>query len=363
MVLVPLALYPVIGRWTLLWAPLVLLAVAAVVLRARAHAQVRARTGVSGVRAAEGEPESGSEPSGRGERSAVPAGAGRRIRPVALPSAVEDYDLVFAGVVHWRWNGHVDLSLRNPVAPAVHAVVTRAAELVRGTEPGDHGVAEYDLAARLAVETAVTGAGIVVWAEDVELRLPEEDAERLRSLAGLRKDREVRDAVRAIEAERFGAAPRTAGTGRDASPSEGGVGGAVRDPRGVGDRLVVRDPDGTEGLEGLDDLEDLDDLDDVDPLDDLAGLDGPAPGNDVDGEGFESYWWPAETPGHDAAERDVQVAIIRGLIDSVGEGAGRLEFARAQIDVLERGGFDEVARRIREVVPELADEPPPGTDP
>ncbi|GAB2490369.1 hypothetical protein [Nocardiopsis aegyptia] len=360
-VLVPLALYPLIGRWTLLWAPIVLLAVAAVLLRASAHAQARARSRTSGTHGREqgSEPDGAADPvgpPGSAERPAVPAGAGRRIRPVALPSAVEDYDLVFAAVVHWRWNGHVDLSLRNPVAPAVYAVVTRAAELVRGTEPGDHGPAEYDLAARLAVETAVTGAGIVVWAEEVELRLPEEDAERLRSLAGLRKDREVRDAVRAIEAERFATAPREAGPGRGADPSEGGFhGGAVRrDPHGVGDRLVAREPHGEDGL---------DDLDDLDELDDLAELEGPGPGNDVDGEGFESYWWPAETPGHDAAERDVQVAIIRGLIDSVAEGAERLEFARAQLDVLEQGGFGEVARRIREVVPELSDEPPAGTGP
>ncbi|RKS10286.1 hypothetical protein DFP74_6049 [Nocardiopsis sp. Huas11] len=361
-VITPLVLFPLIGRWTLLWVPLVLMAVTAVLLRTRAHAQARERTAASGASA--GEP--GHEPDGRSasaEHPPVPAGTGRRIRPVALPSAVADYDLVFAGVVHWRWNGHVDLRLRDPVAPAVHAVVTRAAELVSGTEPGDHGLAECDLAARLAVETAVTGAGIVVWAEDVELRLPDEDAERLRSLAGLRKDRDVRDAVRAIEAERFGAAARTPRARRDAvSPArevlEDGV--VVRGPHVVGERLAARGPHDADDLH---DLDDLDELDDLDHLDEAGGLDGPGPGNDVDGEGFESYWWPAETPGHDAAERDVQVAIIRGLIDSVEAGAPRLEFARAQLDVLEQGGFDEVARRIREVVPELSDGSSRGTAP
>ena len=354
-VLVPLVLYPVIGRWTLLWIPFVLLAVAAVLLRARAHARVRARAGASGAHAGETARES-SEPVAHPAGPAGQAGTGRRIRPVALPSAVEDYDLVFSGVVHWRWNGHVDLSLRNPLAPAVYAVVTRAAELARDTEPGDHGLAECELAARLAVETAVTGAGVMVWAEDVELRLPDEDAERLRSLAGLRKDREVRDAVRAIgaeriEAERIGAVGEMSRPGRGAISEDGfeGAAAAPFDPHGVGDRLVARD------------LEEADDLDGLD-LEDIAELDGPGPGNDVDGEGFESYWWPADTPGHDAAERDVQVAIIRGLIDSVDKSAERSEFARAQLDVLERGGFDEVARRIREVVPELSDEPPPGTD-
>ncbi len=347
--LVPLALFPIIGRWTLLWVPLVLLAVSAAVLRARAHAQARARSGAFGTRSGDTAPET-TGPTGP-DRPA--AGAGRRIRPVALPSAVEDYDLVFSGVVHWRWSGHVDLSLRNPLAPAVYAVVTRAAELARATEPADHGLAECELAARLAVETAVTGTGVMVWAQDVELRLPDEDAERLRSLAGLRKDREVRDAVRAVGAERVGAAtgaplPDLGGTSQEAS--DGGAAVSF-DPRAVGGRLVAREPHGA------------DDLDDLDDLDDIAGLDGPGPGNDVDDEGFESYWWPAETPGHDAAERDVQVAIIRGLIDSVDEGAGRLEFARAQLDVLAQGGFDEVARRIREVVPELSDEPSPGTDP
>ncbi|MFD6949498.1 MULTISPECIES: hypothetical protein [unclassified Nocardiopsis] len=324
MVVVPCVLYPLAGPWTLLWIPAVLLLGALL-----QHFGV-AVTGTGDALGRPGPPGVSEDPD------PVPAGSnaahGTRVRPVALPSAVQDYDLVFSAVVHWRWDGHVDLRLRNPVAPAVLAVVTRASELARGVDPSDHGVAECELAARLAVETAVTGAGIVVWAEEVGLRLREEDAERLSRMAGLRKDRELREAVRDAEEER--------------EEFTVGPAGPVLPPRPAADGEL--DPLG-------DPLGDPPDYGEDDAV-------PPGPGSDVDVEGYESYWWPAEGGGHESAERDVQVAILRGLIDSLRSGPTRTEFARDQLEILERGGFSEVARRIREEYPELdGDDALPGT--
>lgn len=294
-VAVPCVLHPLIGPWTLLWIPAVLL-MGALYLRARAMGTE-------------------DDDAPHGSDTAPGTTRGTRVRPVALSSAVEDYDLVFSAVVHWQWDGHVDLRLRHPVGPAVLAIVTRAAELAKGVDPADHGMAECELAARLAVETAVTGTGIVVWAEDVALRLPEDDVERLRSMARIRKDRELREAVRDAEEEL----------------RETGVG------------LLSRSATDT----GLDTFESPLDLED-----------GPVmpsgPGSDVDVEGYESYWWPAEDGGQESVERDVQVAILRGMIESLPGGADRAEFARAQVEILERGGFGEVARRVREEFPDLS---------
>ena len=77
------------------------------------------------------------------------------------------------------------------------------------------------------------------------------------------------------------------------------------------------------------------------------------PGSGVDEEGYESYWWPAEEDEDEGPmEQDVQVAILRGLIDSVEGEAERAEFVHEQVEILERSGFPDVAERIQSVYPE-----------
>ena len=318
-------LYPLIGPWALLWAPVVLLCLVALLPRS------------GGADTAPGEPDR-SEPE-PGPAQGSTGERGTRIRPVALRSAVDDHDLYFSATVHWRWSGHVDLRLRNPVAPAVLAVVTRASELARETDPAWEGMAECELAARLAVETAVLGSGVVAWAEDVSLRLADEDTERLRRLSSLRKDVALREALRDAEEELDEAAAAV-------SPP-------TPDPYPFGELDPLDAPFGDGGP-----------IPDGAPVPHRDGDELPpaGPGNDVDSEGFESYWWPAETDGHDAAERDVQVAIIRGLIDAVEDDRARAEFAREQVRVLALGGFDDVADRVRASFPELAGDTEQSTD-
>ncbi|MDE3719924.1 hypothetical protein PWG71_00875 [Nocardiopsis sp. N85] len=308
-------LYPLIGAWALLWPLLVLAATGVLLVRARPRLLDIGGRAVGEIARADTGPDAAPAPPARPRN-------GGRIRTIALPSALDDYDLHFSAVVHWRWSSTVDLRLRDPMGPAVLAVVTRAAELVRETDPSDEGMAECELAARLAFEHAVLGSGIVVWADAVELRLSDADAGRLRRTADLRKDRALREATRVAEDDLVEIPVPVARPRRDT---------------GLHDDPLPDDP------------LDLDIVDDPDPA--LVG-----PGSDVDGEGYESYWWPAEDEDdHDRAERDVQVAILRGMIDSLAEGPERDSFVRDQVRVLERGGFDEVARRIRAGHPEPAD--------
>ncbi|MEV2277938.1 hypothetical protein AB0I72_20365 [Nocardiopsis sp. NPDC049922] len=311
---VPCAVYLLPPVWAVLWVPAVLLAVA-VLARPPAGADVLGTGGAEGTG-----PEGRMSPGADDGRT-----PGARVRTVALPSAVEDHRLDFSALVHWRWDGHVDLRLRNPTGPAVHAVVTRAAELARDVDPVDHGLAEAELGALLAVERAVTGSGIVVWAEDVRLRPTDEDAERLGRMAALRKDRTLREAIREAEEDLTALLPPPPST-----PPTGRVA-----------------PDPTDDAAYYEELAPFDGPDDSPP---------PGPGGDVDGEGYESYWWPAEErTGSHAVEQDVQVAILRGLIDSARDEDERAVFARDQVRVLERGGFTQVASRLRGLFPEVAE--------
>ncbi|OLT24617.1 hypothetical protein BJF83_06440 [Nocardiopsis sp. CNR-923] len=309
---VPCAVYLLPPVWAVLWAPAVLLAVA-VLASPPAGPDVLGATGEDGLGG-----EERTHPAQGEARS-----TGTRVRTVALACAVEDHRLDFSAEVHWRWEGHVDLRLRNPAGPAVHAVVTRAAELARDVDPVDHGLAETALGALLAVERAVTGAGIVVWAQDVRLRLPDEDAERLRRMAALRKDRALREEIREAEEDLAELPPPPMSTASRA----------------------VSGPD-----------DDEDDFEELAPFDGPDAAPPPGPGSDVDGEGYESYWWPAEDrTGSHAAEQDVQVAILRGLIDSARDAGERTAFARDQVRVLERSGFTQVASRLRGLFPETAE--------
>ena len=300
-------LYPLLGAWTLLWLLLIALIIAAA--WAQAHTAQRAP--------APEEPDTAAPVPVPREGTAAPTGT--RVGEIALPSAAADHDLMFSAVVHWRWAGHVDLTVRNPTGPAVHAVVTRAAEHVRDTDPGDHGRTECALGALLAVEA--TGTGIAVWAEKVRLRLPEKDAERFALLADLRKDRSLRLAIREAQQDFLLDAP-------------------------------AKTP--TEDLVPFDDEDDDEDDDNpfLEPLaeEEVDTTDWTGPGSDVDEDGYESYWWPADEPAPAAAEQDVQVAILRGLVESVREDR-RSEFVDQQIHVLEEGGFTEVAQRIRDEFP------------
>jgi hypothetical protein len=351
---VPVVLFPLVGVWTLLWLPFAVVLLGVVLARPDLLvAAVELVTG-KGTEQEHGDGEEGESVRGSGDdlrdRSdqgdepapiEVPRGQsgtrGVRTRRTELPSAVEDYSFEFSALVHWRWAHRVDLGLRNPAGPAVHSIVLRAREYLRDVHPAERAVAESELESVFAVEDPVSGGVIQVWAESVRLELADDDDERLQRMAHLRKDRAL------WAAEHEAARVRAAMSGipdQAASP----------DPRpGVGPVLPA--PAGE-----VPDLADLSGL--ADPHEDsgLLGVAEPAapmPGSGVDEEGYESYWWPAEQDDDEGAmEQDVQVAILRGLIDSVEGEAQRAAFIREQVEILERSGFPDVAERIQSVYPE-----------
>ena len=344
--LVPAVLYPLVGLWTLVWIPVALMLLGV----ALARPAVLAGVGPALARAlsateSEAEPrpveaEERRDGSDRGsdhgdEPDPVPAPRGEsgtrgiRLRRTALPSVEDDYDFVFSARVHWRWAGRVDLRLRNPAGPASRSILLRARELLAHTRPQDRGVVEVELTALFATESPVADGIVEVWADDVRVDLDDEDEERLRSIVRLRKDRALWEAEHEAESVRA--------VLRDAPASGPGPvpGGPAPDPRPSPAR-----PSSEESIEELSGQI-------------IEHFEHPVSGSGVDDEGYESYWWPAD-PGEDEAamQQDVQVAILRGLIESVPGEAERAAFVREQVHILERGGFAHVAERIQSVYPD-----------
>lgn len=420
-VVVPAVLYPLVGVWTLLWLALVVaaagfLAVGGNVAIGLGRPGGRNSTPNRPEQHADGPAHVHDHADGNDASHAYADGPvhGTRVGEIALFTAAPDYELQFSAVVRWRWSGHVDLTVRNPLAPAVRDVVARAAAKVARTRPRDHARTECDLGAHLAIESAVTATGIVVWAEHVRLRLPDEDAERLTRLSDLRKDLGLRAALRETERAHApvggdhhgGAAHRTWPAGERTPPPTGETGPSWRPWDGHGTGPADPDPqpwsehragapapergpwpgpwprwdtapepgedtgNGHEGAPGRgrprhgpgQDLapgprphpvgepgqeHDYVYLDPVHGMPEEPVFTGPEPGSDVDEYGYESYWWPAESIP-DSAEEDVQVAILRGLIDAVPDPDTRAGFAERQLRALEGAGYTEVARRVRE---------------
>ncbi|GAB3700711.1 hypothetical protein [Nocardiopsis oceani] len=335
---VPAALYPLVGLWTLAWLPfaVVLLGTAlarpsmleaaldAVTGKDEPEARNGAERGGPEAKNADGEPrdlsDQGDEPAPLTAPRGESGTRGVRVRRTELPSSVDDYAFGFSALIHWRWAHRVDLSLRNPAGPATHAIVLRAGEVLRDVHPGDRTVAESQLEAEFAVEAPVAGGTIQVWAEKVRLELAHEDEERLDRMAHMRKDRalwaaehEARQVKRSLSGE------------LDHEPAA----------------ELAPDPMLRADLPAPHLSQDLPE----------PGV--PMPGSVVDEEGYESYWWPAEQDEEESdMEQDVQVAILRGLIDSVEDEAERSEFAREQVDILRRTGFADVAERVQSMFPE-----------
>ncbi|MBR8742386.1 hypothetical protein [Nocardiopsis sp. MG754419] len=351
--LVPAVLLPLAGLWVLAWLPvaLVLLGVALARPAALEEAALRlvrrpngpgaegaSRTVEGGV--GEG-PDTGSPRTSRDrseqgdEPEPLPAPRGEsgtrgvRLRRTALPSAADDYDFVFSARVHWRWAGRVDLRLRNPAGPASHSILLRARDVLARTGPEDHDVVEIELSALFAAESPVVDGVIEVWADDVRVELEDEDEERLRRIVRLRKDRALWEAEH--EGETFRASLRGT-TVRHHEPTT--VSHPATSP---GSAPARHTEESVEELSGQI----------------IEHFDHPVAGSGIDEEGYESYWWPADhEEDEDAVQQDVQVAILRGLIDSVEDESERVEFARQQVDILERTGFDYVAGRIQAVYPQ-----------
>ena len=349
---VPAALYPLLGAWTLAWLPVAVGLLGVALARPAAlKGSVLALARVVTAGRPEGDPEAqdtqGSDhpqEPGEGldrgdEPEPVPAPRGQsgtrgvRLRRTALPSAAADYDFVFCARVHWRWAGRIDLRLRNPAGPASHTILLRAREVLARTRPEDHGLVEVELAALFAVEIPIADGTVEVWADEVRVELEDEDAQRLRRVVHLRKDRALWEAEHEAELARAGlrGGPTPPFDPAPASRPSSNHGSAP---------ASNHDPDLGQELSGQ-------------IIDRIPDFVQSAPGSGIDSEGYESYWWPADPEeDEEAMQQDVRVAILRGLIDSVEDGQERVEFVRQQVRLLQQSGFAYVAERIQAVYPE-----------
>lgn len=78
-----------------------------------------------------------------------------------------------------------------PKALASEVVLDRAAALTPTMSPTDNVLAQHRLAALPGVEQPDRNRQIFVWAKDVLVSVPDDDAERLWTLADLRKSSQV----------------------------------------------------------------------------------------------------------------------------------------------------------------------------
>ncbi|MEU3022442.1 hypothetical protein ABZ644_07090 [Nocardiopsis alba] len=339
--IVPAVLFPLVGAWTFVWLPVALMLLGVSLARPETLERIagrvadlsRGRGGRASGTSEEAVVDTDTEKAPRDrsdqgdEPEPVPAPRGEsgtrgvRLRRTELPSALPDYDFVFSARVHWRWARRVDLRLRAPAGPASYSILLRAREVLGRTGPEDRGLVEAELAALFAVESPIAEGVVEVWADEIRVELADEDEERLRRVVDLRKDRALWEAEH--EAERVRRTLAADGPSSSAPP---------RAPR--------YEPEPSEELSG----QIIEHLPDHAP----AG-----PGSGIDDEGYESYWWPAEDEEDEhAMQQDVQVAILRGLIDSVEDEGERAAFVREQVRLLEQSGFPNVAERILAVYPE-----------
>ncbi|MFC3995214.1 hypothetical protein ACFOVU_04775 [Nocardiopsis sediminis] len=191
-VLVPLVMSFFLGWWTVLWAPLALIVLGLATVATGVFTEPDPRAGVSYIDS------SGLDEVPLPEPDPVYRHATGEIR---LPSAQSDYAFVFSATVcrRERRPSAVVGEHRNPEALADELVLDRAAKIAAGLSPELYGAARPRLAAVLGEVVPDGRNRFEVWAEDVSLTLPKEDAQRLRSLADIRKDKDVWEHQRAHE--------------------------------------------------------------------------------------------------------------------------------------------------------------------
>ncbi|MGX7824429.1 hypothetical protein ACTG9Q_04990 [Actinokineospora sp. 24-640] len=174
--------------WVTLLALLVSLAGAVAVVRQIAfqREQRELRVEVARAKAKTAEP----PPEPRREEHQVPA--------IPIDSAEPYYRFVLSCTVCWRTNGPLPQHA-NPRGLAVHAILERARQVTVQGSPTEPEAVAVRLAAELGAHVPDRGGQVMVWAEDVGLGVAAEDAERLKRLADVRKEKQIRDHERELE--------------------------------------------------------------------------------------------------------------------------------------------------------------------
>ncbi|MFC5290185.1 hypothetical protein ACFPM7_24275 [Actinokineospora guangxiensis] len=117
---------------------------------------------------------------------------------IPIDSAEPYYRFTLSCTVCWRLNAPLPQHA-NPRGLAVHAVLERARQVTVQGSPVDVDGVLVRLAAELGAPLADRSGQITAWAEDVGLVVPHEDAERLKRLADVRKEKQIRESERELE--------------------------------------------------------------------------------------------------------------------------------------------------------------------
>lgn len=126
------------------------------------------------------------EPPPRPEMTDPPAQDA--ISDVDLPTNMPDYRMLFSATALWRSTTGSDRSTHvDPGALAKQAIIERAAAVIRDAFPADAAITTVRLAASLGDWQPDPTGHVRACAKEVKLAIPDEDADRIRSLSDLRK--------------------------------------------------------------------------------------------------------------------------------------------------------------------------------
>jgi hypothetical protein len=127
------------------------------------------------------------------------------LQGVNLPSAVPDYEFMFDATVYWRSVGNPTATMHvRPGARGIDAIIQRAAAVAATEQPGMAIRLQHRLNDVLGVVEHDQSGRIEAWADNVRTNLFDADAQRLRALADIRKDKAVWEHQRRFECDRRG---------------------------------------------------------------------------------------------------------------------------------------------------------------
>ncbi|MFI2612614.1 hypothetical protein [Kitasatospora sp. NPDC018619] len=123
-----------------------------------------------------------------------------RVTGVALPSLVPDYDFLFSATVWWRpIRNATGLVHADPAGLAVETVLERARAVTECEIPGRMDLVQHRLNGVLGTQSQDRSGLVEAMGGRVELRLSEDDRQRLGKLSEVRKTEEVWEHERRYE--------------------------------------------------------------------------------------------------------------------------------------------------------------------
>lgn len=130
----------------------------------------------------------------------VPVDDRRLMNQVTLATAEPDYRFLLSANVYWRAAPNpVGMRHTSPPALAMESIRLRATKLTETKAPDDYLAVQYQLAAALGTMLPDATGQVVVWADNIVLSIPDDDAQRLHKLSALRKHEQIWEHERGFE--------------------------------------------------------------------------------------------------------------------------------------------------------------------